>query len=483
MARRARVDTTADSSSSKFSTRMFRTRRRHVGLGLEQRDGSVPEIPQALVHGLQQIVGLLFPQHDVGVANDAEQMRASNAHAREELAEIQPDDVLEQRKRLARASRHRRRNRDEAREDVGDLHARELRRALVLDHDGEALASARNVGKRVASIESQRCERGADVGAKVVRQIRRHLGRVLGAFEKMDAGRRQQRKEPVSPAAGDGDEDAARACAHGLQLLLDGQSVGGPPGEASPVLSRERGDPDHEELVQVVRRDRQKLHTLEQGMRVALRVSQHALVEREPAELPVDVQPRIAAIDRVAGVGGRRMRWRRHRDAAHGARWIVLVVHRSWGVPIISIGAAAVEAVRLHGIYLRRRPDGYKIVRTFTKASPHVFNRAPSRTAHPSICSLCLAAVGLGVDASGRSRANQERALRGLAPRRTRGGRGQAGSRKPDGERLAQSRPAGACCSSRSRPLQPHQNTKGRTSCPALCVSRQARSLHDFGVN
>ena len=90
------VDTTADSSSSKFSTRMFQHPQRHVGIGLEQRDRSVPELAQALIDGLQQIVGLLLPQHDVGVANDAEQMRAPNAHAREELAEIQPNDVLEQ---------------------------------------------------------------------------------------------------------------------------------------------------------------------------------------------------------------------------------------------------------------------------------------------------------------------------------------------------------------------------------------------------
>ena len=101
MARRALVDTTAESFSSKFSTRMFSTRSGMSASASSSVIGAVPERPQALVHGLQQIVGLLFPQHDVGVANDAKQMGASNAHAGKELAEVQPNDVLEKRERLA----------------------------------------------------------------------------------------------------------------------------------------------------------------------------------------------------------------------------------------------------------------------------------------------------------------------------------------------------------------------------------------------
>ena len=102
MPRRARVDTTTESFSSKFSTRIFSTSRRHLRVGLEQRNRSVPERPQALIDGLQQVVGLLFQQHDVRIANDSKQVGALDTHARKQLRQVEPNDVLEKGECLAR---------------------------------------------------------------------------------------------------------------------------------------------------------------------------------------------------------------------------------------------------------------------------------------------------------------------------------------------------------------------------------------------
>ena len=50
-------------------------------------------------------------------------------------------------------------------------------------------------------------------------------------------------------------------------------------------------DPDHEELVQVVREDREELHPLKERMRRVERLLKYAAVELDPTQLPVDEQP------------------------------------------------------------------------------------------------------------------------------------------------------------------------------------------------
>src|SRR4030095_16059193 len=53
-------------------------------------------------------------------------------------------------------------------------------------------------------------------------------------------------------------------------------------------LPLEAGDAHHIELIEVVRRDRQKAQPLEQRMRRVLGLAEHAFVEREPRQLAVD---------------------------------------------------------------------------------------------------------------------------------------------------------------------------------------------------
>ena len=55
------------------------------------------------------------------------------------------------------------RKRDEARQQVGNLHAREFRPPLVLDNDREILAAIRDERKRVSGVERQRRQHGTDI--------------------------------------------------------------------------------------------------------------------------------------------------------------------------------------------------------------------------------------------------------------------------------------------------------------------------------
>ena len=84
------------SVTSKFSARMLSTRAGIVGVDLQQRDRAVAELLQAAVDGLEQVVGLVLLDLEVGVANDAEQVRALHLRAREELLHVRVDDVFEE---------------------------------------------------------------------------------------------------------------------------------------------------------------------------------------------------------------------------------------------------------------------------------------------------------------------------------------------------------------------------------------------------
>ena len=101
--------------------------RRHVGVDLQQRDRAVAQLLQAAVDGLEQVVGLVLLDLEVGVADDAEQVRALHLRAREELLHVGADDVFEEDEGLPVARRATLRQLDEPRQHVRHLHARELR--------------------------------------------------------------------------------------------------------------------------------------------------------------------------------------------------------------------------------------------------------------------------------------------------------------------------------------------------------------------
>ena len=69
---------------------------------------------------------------------------------------------------------------------------------------------------------------------------------------------------------------------------LGGQPVGALVGDPGAHLALEAGDPHHEEFVEIVGRDRKEPDLLEQRMLGVLGLFQHAAIEMQPGQLPVD---------------------------------------------------------------------------------------------------------------------------------------------------------------------------------------------------
>ena len=84
----------------------------------------------------------------------------------------------------------------------------------------------------------------------------------------------------------------ARQQAHGLadarELLGRGEPIRTLDADARPQQPFQAGHTDHEELVQIVRRDRQKPHTLQQRMRFIHGFLEHPTVELQPRQLAID---------------------------------------------------------------------------------------------------------------------------------------------------------------------------------------------------
>ena len=79
------------------------------------------------------------------------------------------------------------------------------------------------------------------------------------------------------------------------QLLRRGQPVGRSLLDVLHLLSLEPRDADHEEFVEIVARDRQEAQPFEQRMRGIARFFQHAAVERQPAQLAVEIAVAVCA--------------------------------------------------------------------------------------------------------------------------------------------------------------------------------------------
>ena len=76
---------------------------------------------------------------------------------------------------------------------------------------------------------------------------------------------------------------------HFLELLRRGQPVGGAHVDILQLLPLQPRHAHGEELVQIGAGNRQETQPLQQGMRPVHRLFQHALVERQPGQFPVEI--------------------------------------------------------------------------------------------------------------------------------------------------------------------------------------------------
>jgi hypothetical protein len=211
---------TISSSTSKFSTSVVTTRGGIVDSDLQQRRRSVAQPFQAAVDRRQEIVGAILADLHVRVANDAEQVRADDLDARKQVAEIQADDVPEEHEGHRPGGA---RQRLEARQAVGDLHARELRAPLVPHDDGEVPAAVRDDRKRMARIERQRRQQREDLAPEVLGEVRAHGVRVVFGIDEADAVLLERGAQRSAPARRLIFHQPRRATPDGGELLGRGQ--------------------------------------------------------------------------------------------------------------------------------------------------------------------------------------------------------------------------------------------------------------------
>ena len=85
------------------------------------------------------------------------------------------------------------------------------------------------------------------------------------------------------------------------ELLVHGHPVGAQRGNTGSTLLDQAADSDLKELVEVAARDGEELRPLEQRARAVLGELEHAGVEVEPAEVPVDVPMPAAEVGGMVG--------------------------------------------------------------------------------------------------------------------------------------------------------------------------------------
>jgi hypothetical protein len=258
----------------------------HVGGDLEPHHLSKAPAAQLVLHGAQQVVRLVG-HGEVGVAGYAKHAVTQDLHAGEELVEVARDHLLE---------RHEGRlpDRDEARQHLlGHLHPREclVQRHRVAQPDRKAEREIRDVGEGAAGPNRQRSEHREDLLAEYAVELSQLRGVAVLAGQDADACGVERRPHPLLEQARMAGALLLHALGDGADRLERREAVIAAGVHARIHLIVQPGNPDHEELVQVGRVDREELHPLEQRDGLVLGQLQHPLVEVEPGQLAVRVSP------------------------------------------------------------------------------------------------------------------------------------------------------------------------------------------------
>ena len=149
---------------------------RHGALDLEAHDLAEAAPAQLLLHGHEQVVGLVLLDVEVGVAGDAEEVVRLHLHAREEHVEVGRDDALQQHVRARRHLPH-------ARQHRRHLDAREAALAAggVAHRDRQRQRQVADVGEGMRGVHRQRRQDREDLVHEALAQLVLALGPVLRA--------------------------------------------------------------------------------------------------------------------------------------------------------------------------------------------------------------------------------------------------------------------------------------------------------------
>ena len=284
--------------------------RRERALALEAHRRQARALLQQAAHMLAVILVLLVARLvgvDVGITRDADDVGVLDLVHAEDLARVHLDGMLEQDELEATAGQLDNavalvRQRDEAEHDaLGTALALLLFLALLIllvllgidgigfvveAHEDVELAVLQ-MRERMARIDDLRRQEGLNVELDEARQVvALFFGQVVGT-QMAHALLRERAAHVLVVALLDGIELAA-ALVDGLDLLLGGHAGLGI--DDRRIDEREVGQAahaHHEELLEVAPEDRYEVEALEQRHRLVGPLVEHALVERQPRQLPV----------------------------------------------------------------------------------------------------------------------------------------------------------------------------------------------------
>ena len=261
----------------------------NLGVGadrhLEPHHAFHPPGPDPFLNGRQQVRHLVEVAVDVGVARDAERRDGANDHVGKQRRQVrrnqvrqghEPPGLLEG----GRLEPH------PLRQRVRHLDPRKglFRRLRVFEDEPERDRQVGDERKRVPDVHREgrqhREDRALEQGLGDGTFLR---GQIVPA-EQMDIARRQRGPDGVGVDIGLAGEQVGDGRTHRRQQPAGGRRK---PFDVGTDLFAEPEDALHHELVEIRREDREEAEALEQRRSLVRRLVEHAAVEFEPAEIPV----------------------------------------------------------------------------------------------------------------------------------------------------------------------------------------------------
>jgi hypothetical protein len=221
----------------------------------------------------------------VGVSRHPEREVLHDLHAGEERRQAPGDELLDRHEALAVGKD------DEARQDRRNLDAGDapLQLAGRADDDGKVQGEVRYVREGMRRIDGERRENREDVDVEHLVEVHTVVVVELVPVGEMDAGGCEVGDELVGEDVARTGNESADARPDAAQLLADRLEIRAGAAESGLELHLQAADPHLEELVEVVAEDRHELDALQQRQRRQRREREHALVEVERRQLPVQV--------------------------------------------------------------------------------------------------------------------------------------------------------------------------------------------------
>jgi hypothetical protein len=253
-----------------------------------------PSVQPRLDRG-EQVVRLAFVEEQVGVPGDAEGVGGDDVRAREERAQLGPDELLDRQQAFPVAEG------DETRKHRRHLHPGETApsRLPVADHDAEIQREIRDPRERMGRVHRQGRQRRMDLAPEPLLELLLLAGTQRVPVREADALRRERRDQGLGEDAFLPAHQPLGGQMDRLELLGRAAAVGGIRDHAGFELDLEAGHPNLEELVEIGRADRAELDPLEERLALVLGQGQDAFVECQPRELAVEEAVRSLRADRL----------------------------------------------------------------------------------------------------------------------------------------------------------------------------------------